>query len=52
MGRSLASPVFSLSVRRDHLVEDSLHQISNSSSQLKKLLKISFVDEDGVDGGG
>ena len=52
LGRSLAPPVFPLSIRRSHLVEDSLRQISSSQSELKKLLKISFVDEDGVDGGG
>ncbi|KNE91768.1 hypothetical protein PSTG_14836 [Puccinia striiformis f. sp. tritici PST-78] len=52
LGRSLAPPVLPLSIRRSHLVEDSLRQISHSRSELKKLLKISFVDEEGVDGGG
>ncbi|WAQ82855.1 hypothetical protein PtA15_3A220 [Puccinia triticina] len=52
LGRSLAPPVLPLSIRRSHLVEDSLRQIASSQSELKKLLKITFVDEEGVDGGG
>ncbi|POV96506.1 hypothetical protein PSHT_15094 [Puccinia striiformis] len=49
LGRSLAPPVLPLSIRRSHLVEDSLRQISHSRSELKKLLKISFVDEEGIE---
>lgn len=52
LGRSLATPVLSLAIRRSHLVRDSLQQISHAKSQLKKLLKINFVGEEGIDGGG
>lgn len=52
LGRGVAQPVLQLTVRRSHLVEDSLRQIENAHGELKKLLKIRFVGEDGVDGGG
>ncbi len=41
-----------INVRRDHLVEDSLKEISEKQKDLKKKLKISFVDEPGLDMGG
>ncbi|KAI8460270.1 hypothetical protein BY996DRAFT_6429727 [Phakopsora pachyrhizi] len=52
LGRRAIAPVFQLRVRRSHLVEDSLRQIEAGRSELKKLLKIGFVNEEGVDGGG
>ncbi len=39
-------------VRRDHLVQDSLKEISEKQRDLKKKLKISFVNEPGLDMGG
>lgn len=41
-----------ISVRRDHLVEDSLKEISEKQKDLKKKLKISFTGEPGLDMGG
>ncbi|KAG0150221.1 hypothetical protein CROQUDRAFT_38584 [Cronartium quercuum f. sp. fusiforme G11] len=52
LGRKLVQPVLQISVRRSHLVEDSLRAIEGARGELKKLLKISFVGEDGLDGGG
>ena len=40
------------SVRRDHLVTDSLKEISSKQKDLKKKLKVSFVGEPGLDMGG
>ncbi|KAI9034347.1 hypothetical protein DFJ74DRAFT_649004 [Hyaloraphidium curvatum] len=46
-------PFLSLHVRRNHLVEDSLNQLSKLRAvDLKKRLRIEFVNEDGVDAGG
>jgi len=39
-------------VRRDHLVADSLKEISEKQRDLKKKLKISFLNEPGLDMGG
>ena len=36
-------------VRRDHLVEDSLKEISAKQRDLKRKLKISFANEPGLD---
>ncbi|CAG8653356.1 5956_t:CDS:2, partial [Racocetra fulgida] len=47
-----ATPHLILRVRRDYLIEDSLSQISENEMELKKSLRIEFVDEIGVDGGG
>jgi E3 ubiquitin-protein ligase HECTD2 len=45
-------PFLSLHVRRNHLVEDSLNQLSRLRAvDLKKRLRIEFVNEDGVDAG-
>ncbi|EGG12524.1 uncharacterized protein MELLADRAFT_46507 [Melampsora larici-populina 98AG31] len=52
LGRRALAPVLQLNIRRNHLVEDSLRQIERSRGELKKLLKICFVGEDGLDGGG
>ena len=45
-------PFLSLSIRRSHIVHDSLTQISSKLTELKKKLRISFVDEEGIDAGG
>ncbi|RIB00822.1 hypothetical protein C2G38_1993792 [Gigaspora rosea] len=47
-----ATPHLILKVRRDYLIEDSLSQISENEMELKKSLRIEFVGEVGVDGGG
>lgn len=41
-----------IGVRRDNLVEDSLKEISEKQRDLKKKLKISFINEPGLDMGG
>ena len=41
-----------LRVRRDHLISDSLNEISHKRTDLKKKLKVTFVGEPGVDMGG
>ena len=41
-----------LRVRRDHLISDSLNEISHKRADLKKKLKVTFVGEPGVDMGG
>ena len=43
---------FHIVVRRDHLVSDSLKEISSKQKDLKKKLKVSFVGEPGLDMGG
>ncbi|KAI3406170.2 HUL4 [Candida oxycetoniae] len=39
-------------VRRDHIVQDSLHCIQSNMGNLRKSLKVQFVNEPGVDAGG
>ncbi|PVV02440.1 hypothetical protein BB560_003106 [Smittium megazygosporum] len=41
-----------LNVRRDCLADDSLTQISKMQSEVKKPLRIKFVEEEGIDAGG
>lgn len=41
-----------ITVRRDHVLEDSLNKLSNQGKNLKKPLKVSFFGEAGVDAGG
>ncbi|CAJ0751697.1 9650_t:CDS:2, partial [Entrophospora sp. SA101] len=41
-----------LKIRRDNIIQDSLNQISENVIDLKKSLRIVFIGEDGVDGGG
>ncbi|CAI2170422.1 1132_t:CDS:10 [Funneliformis geosporum] len=50
--RRVTTTVLILKIRRDYLIEDSLRQISANEMDLKKSLRIEFVGEDGVDGGG
>ncbi|KAK9728614.1 putative E3 ubiquitin-protein ligase, variant 3 [Basidiobolus ranarum] len=45
-------PYLVLHIRRDFLIEDSLNQLSVHQMDLKKKLKIEFVNEDGIDAGG
>lgn len=48
------SPFMVLTIRRDHLLNDSIQQISrcNGKTDLKKKLKVQFVNEEGIDAGG
>ncbi|XP_052773561.1 probable E3 ubiquitin-protein ligase HECTD2 isoform X2 [Mya arenaria] len=43
---------FNLTVRREHLVSDSLNEISKKQHDLKKKLKVTFAGEPGLDMGG
>lgn len=45
-------PYLSLKIRRNYLLNDSLHQIAEHKHELKKSLKIKFEEEEGVDMGG
>ncbi|OZJ03288.1 hypothetical protein BZG36_03753 [Bifiguratus adelaidae] len=46
------TPILYLNIRREYLIEDSLRQLSENREDLKKLLKIGFAGEEGVDMGG
>jgi len=49
----LPNPFLVLVVRRDHLIQDTLDQISSKEpSELKKPLRVHFYNEQGVDEGG
>jgi hypothetical protein len=41
-----------LSIRREHVIEDTLEQIKQKLTDLKKPLKVKFMNEEGVDQGG
>ncbi|VEU23260.1 DEKNAAC104392 [Brettanomyces naardenensis] len=43
---------FKIRVRRDHITNDSLRSIKAHQNEFKKLLKVEFVGEPGVDAGG
>ncbi len=43
---------FTITVRRNHLLEDTLRNLSTQSKNYKKQLKIKFQGEEGVDQGG
>ncbi|XP_060602267.1 probable E3 ubiquitin-protein ligase HECTD2 isoform X2 [Ruditapes philippinarum] len=43
---------FNLTVRREHLVSDSLNEIAKKQHDLKKKLKVTFAGEPGLDMGG
>lgn len=45
-------PYLSISVRREHIVQDTIEQLLAPGVNLKKPLKVSFVGEEGVDEGG
>ncbi|KAF9168570.1 putative E3 ubiquitin-protein ligase HTD2 [Actinomortierella ambigua] len=47
------SPYLVLTIRRDHLIEDALAQLQHKPHEdLKKQLRVKFVDEEGIDEGG
>ena len=46
------SPYLRLNVSRNSIIYDTLQYINNSSLNLKKPLKVSFIGEPGVDEGG
>jgi E3 ubiquitin-protein ligase HECTD2 len=48
----VTDPFLSLHIRRHALIEDSLNQLQSRHIDLKKKLRIEFVNEDGVDAGG
>ena len=50
--QSLDNLNFTLSVRRDNLIEDTLKQLSKPNINLRCPLKIDFIGEEGVDQGG
>lgn len=56
MSRRAVNQYFSLDVRRDCLVDDSLKGVSevigSGSEDIKKALRITFRGEEGIDGGG
>ncbi|WLF79738.1 Putative E3 ubiquitin-protein ligase [Lodderomyces elongisporus] len=41
-----------ISVRRDHVVQDSLRCLQNNLGSFKKSLRVSFLNEPGIDAGG
>ncbi|CDK26706.1 unnamed protein product [Kuraishia capsulata CBS 1993] len=43
---------FRVRVRRDHITADSIRSIKSHPNDLKKLLRVEFVEEPGVDAGG
>ena len=45
-------PYLLLEIRRDHLVRDVFAQLSHKERELKKPLKVRFVNEEGLDQGG
>ena len=46
------SPFLVLDIRRENIVQDALARLLHEERTLKKPLKIHFVNEEGVDGGG
>lgn len=47
------NPLLTLFIRRDHIVQDTLNQLSKQKrDDLKKPLKVMFIGEDGYDAGG
>ncbi|KAI5481770.1 E3 ubiquitin-protein ligase HECTD2 [Pseudohyphozyma bogoriensis] len=50
--RTLVQPYLILRVRRAYLVQDSLRELSNQVTSLKKSLRVVFEGEEGVDAGG
>lgn len=43
---------FKITVRRDHILSDSLAAIKHNPGNLKKTLRVKFTDEPGIDAGG
>ncbi|EPY53705.1 ubiquitin-protein ligase E3 [Schizosaccharomyces cryophilus OY26] len=52
LSKKAVEPYLILRVRRTHLLADSLRQVSKPGIDLKKSLKVEFVNEEGVDAGG
>jgi hypothetical protein len=50
--RKVVVPYLLIRVRRDHLMEDSLNQLTGKEYELKKKLRIEFLGEPGIDAGG
>lgn len=50
--KHMTNPYLVLEVRRTHLVDDVVTQLHQKKSDLKKPLKVKFVNEDGMDQGG
>lgn len=50
--RVIIDVYFKVRVRRDHIVADSLKCIQQNPTNLKKSLRVQFIDEPGVDAGG
>lgn len=49
----ITEPYLTLAIRREYIYEDALKILKNTSNRdLRKQLKISFINEDGVDSGG
>lgn len=46
------NPHLQITIRRDHILEDALNQLSSQDNSLKKPLRVKFTGEDGVDEGG
>lgn len=47
------NPLLTLFIRREHIVQDTLNQLSKQKrDDLKKPLKVMFIGEDGYDAGG
>ncbi|KAJ3365989.1 putative E3 ubiquitin-protein ligase [Allomyces javanicus] len=45
-------PFIPLTIRRSHLVQDSMDQLSDPDLDLKKRLRVEFAGEEGIDAGG
>ena len=43
---------FNLNIRRDHIIEDTLDEVSKFSAKLHNPLKVKFIDEEAEDEGG
>ncbi|KAL7750380.1 putative E3 ubiquitin-protein ligase [Sorochytrium milnesiophthora] len=49
---SANAPFVTLCIRRNHIVQDSLDQLSDMSLDLKKRIRVEFPNEEGIDAGG
>lgn len=50
--RVMIDVYFLISIRRDRIIQDSLRIIQANQDNLKKTLKVKFIDEPGIDAGG
>lgn len=51
-GKKKKDIFFNMRVRRSHLTLDSIMQIQKNPKDVKKSLKVEFINEQGIDGGG